>query len=50
MYAASISDPDAFWTEHRRSIDWIKPDTRVKNADFTFGKVDVRWFEDGTLN
>jgi acetyl-CoA synthetase len=50
MYAASVNDPEAFWREHGRRIDWIKPFTRVKNADFTFGKVSIRWFEDGTLN
>jgi acetyl-CoA synthetase len=50
MYAASISDPDAFWGEHGKRIDWIKPFTKVKNATFELGKVDIKWFEDGTLN
>ncbi len=50
MYDASISDPEAFWAEHGKRIDWIKPFTRVKNTDFTLGKVDIKWFEDGTLN
>ncbi|MFU8863203.1 MAG: acetate--CoA ligase [Rhodobacterales bacterium] len=50
MYEASIADPEAFWAEHGKRIDWIKPFTRVKNTDFTLGKVDIKWFEDGTLN
>ena len=50
MYAASLSDPEQFWSEHGRRIDWIKPFTKVKNTSFDFGKVDIRWFEDGTLN
>ncbi|PZX46207.1 acetyl-coenzyme A synthetase [Roseinatronobacter thiooxidans] len=50
MYAASISDPDAFWGEHGKRIDWIKPFTKVKNTTFELGKVDIKWFEDGTLN
>jgi acetyl-CoA synthetase len=50
MYAASIADPEAFWAEHGRRIDWIKPYTRVKNTNFAFGEVSIRWFEDGTLN
>tara|TARA_R110002051_G_scaffold93824_2_gene163607 strand:+ start:20487 stop:22403 length:1917 start_codon:yes stop_codon:yes gene_type:complete len=50
MYAASIADPDAFWAEHGKRIDWITPFTKVKSADFTLGKVDIKWFEDGTLN
>jgi acetyl-CoA synthetase len=50
MYDASIKDPEGFWAEHGKRIDWIKPFTRVKNTDFTLGKVDIKWFEDGTLN
>lgn len=36
--------------EHGKRIDWIKPYTKVKNTDFTYGQVDIKWFEDGTLN
>ncbi|MBJ3762827.1 acetate--CoA ligase [Maribius pontilimi] len=50
MYKASIEDPDGFWGEHGKRIDWIKPYTKVKNTDFTYGQVDIKWFEDGTLN
>tara|TARA_R110002073_G_scaffold54537_17_gene140303 strand:- start:19128 stop:21089 length:1962 start_codon:yes stop_codon:yes gene_type:complete len=50
LYAASVTDPDAFWAEHGRRIDWIKPFTKVKNVSFDFGNVDINWFEDGTLN
>ncbi len=50
MYADSIADPDAFWGEHGKRIDWIKPYTKVKNTSFAPGNVDIKWFEDGTLN
>jgi len=50
MYAASIHDPDAFWREHGKRIDWIKPYTLVKNTSFGPGNVSIKWFEDGTLN
>jgi len=50
MYRASIEDPQAFWAEHGRRIDWIRPYTRVKDVNFEFGKVSIKWFEDGTLN
>ncbi|MEL7182119.1 MAG: AMP-binding protein, partial [Pseudomonadota bacterium] len=50
MYQASIEDPEAFWAEHGKRIDWIKPYNRVKNTSFAPGNVDIRWFEDGTLN
>ncbi len=50
MYAESVSDPDAFWAEHGKRVDWIKPFTKVKNTSFAPGNVDIKWFEDGTLN
>ena len=50
MYAASVNDPDAFWAEHGKRVDWIKPFTKVKNTSFAPGNIDIRWFEDGTLN
>ena len=50
MYAASVSDPNGFWGEHGKRIDWIKPFTKVKNVSFEPGNVDIKWFEDGTLN
>ena len=50
LYRESIEDPDTFWGREGKRLDWIKPYTKVKNADFTFGKVDIKWFEDGILN
>ena len=50
MYAESIADPAAFWGEHGKRIDWIKPYSRVKNTRYDFGDVDIKWYEDGTLN
>jgi len=50
MYAASIADPEAFWGEQGKRLDWIKPYTRVKDTCFDLGKVSIKWFEDGTLN
>jgi acetyl-CoA synthetase len=50
MYAASIDDPEGFWGEHGRRLDWITPYSKVKNTSFDFGNVSIKWFEDGTLN
>jgi acetyl-CoA synthetase len=50
MYDASIQDPARFWAEHGKRIDWIKPFTKVKSTSFAPGKIDIKWFEDGTLN
>ncbi|MFN3686384.1 acetate--CoA ligase [Salinarimonas sp.] len=49
MYAQSVRDPDAFWGEQGKRIDWFKPYSKVKNVSFT-GDVSIKWFEDGTTN
>ena len=50
MYAASIADPDAFWREHGKRVDWIKPFSITKNVNFSHPNVSIKWFEDGVLN
>jgi len=50
MYARSISDPNSFWAEQAKRIDWIKPFTKVKNTTYDPHNVSIKWFEDGTLN
>ena len=50
MYKRSVEDPAGFWGEHGKRLDWIKPYTKVKNTDFTYGSVSIKWYEDGTLN
>ncbi|WP_112321311.1 acetate--CoA ligase [Oceanibium sediminis] len=50
MYAESVSDPNAFWGEQGKRIDWIKPYTKVKDVSFAYPDVSIKWYEDGTLN
>jgi acetyl-CoA synthetase len=50
MYAASVENPDAFWGEHGKRIDWIKPYTKVKNTSYDYHNVFIKWYEDGQLN
>ncbi len=50
MYEKSISDPDGFWGEVGHRINWIKPYSKVKNVSYEFEKVNIKWYEDGTLN
>ncbi|MHC8508782.1 MAG: acetate--CoA ligase [Rhodospirillales bacterium] len=50
MYEKSVSDPDAFWAEHGKRIDWIKPYTKIQSVSFTAPDVSIKWFEDGVLN
>ena len=50
LYQESISAPEKFWEENGKRIDWIKPYTIVKNTSYKKGNINIRWFEDGTLN
>ncbi|WP_188261822.1 acetate--CoA ligase [Azospirillum tabaci] len=49
LYEQSINDPEAFWGEQGKRIDWIKPYSKVKDVSYT-GDVHIKWFYDGTLN
>ncbi|TXN43188.1 acetate--CoA ligase [Methylobacterium sp. WL7] len=50
LYEASVADPDAFWGEHGKRIDWMTPFTKVKDTSFEPGKISIKWFEDGKTN
>ena len=51
MYQQSVVNPDGFWREQaQQRIDWMRPFTKVRNVSFDDHNVDIRWFEDGTLN
>jgi acetyl-CoA synthetase len=48
LYRQSIDDPDSFWRDQLRRIDWIEEPTVI--ANWSFDPVDIKWFEDGALN
>jgi len=50
MYERSIKDPNGFWAEQAKRVDWIKPFSKVKNTSYDQRNVSIKWFEDGTLN
>jgi acetyl-CoA synthetase len=49
MYERSVKDPEGFWSEHAKRIDWFEPWKTVKDSDFQ-GDIHIRWFEGGKLN
>ncbi|PWC34223.1 acetate--CoA ligase [Azospirillum sp. TSO35-2] len=49
MYEQSVKDPEGFWGEQGKRLDWIRPYTKVKDVNFN-DDVHIRWFHDGTLN
>ncbi|MGP4843527.1 acetate--CoA ligase [Marinobacter sp. 1Y8] len=50
MYKQSVDDPETFWGEHGKRLDWIKPYTKVKNTTYDYDDLSIKWFEDGELN
>ncbi|HIN75994.1 MAG TPA: acetyl-coenzyme A synthetase, partial [Rhodospirillales bacterium] len=41
-YGNSLEDPEAFWREHGKRIDWIKPYTKIKDVDYE-DDARIRW-------
>ena len=47
VYRRSIEDPEGFWADAARAIDWVVAPTTVLDRG---GDPFVRWFPDGVLN
>ncbi|MEL7030261.1 MAG: acetyl-coenzyme A synthetase N-terminal domain-containing protein, partial [Pseudomonadota bacterium] len=50
LYKASVEDPEGFWAEQGKRLDWIKPFTQVKDVSYDAGDLHVKWYQDGVLN
>ena len=48
IYQRSLADPEAFWSEIARGLEWDQPFT--KTLDWDFAKAKISWFADGKLN
>ena len=46
IYAAAAADPEAYWAEQARKLEWIAPWTQVLN----WQPPHAEWFLNGTLN
>ena len=49
-YARSVQDPDGFWADAAKRLDWFKPPTKIRNVSYDLADFRIRWFEDGELN
>jgi len=53
-YAAACKradeDPDGFWGDIGRRLDWMTPFTQVKDVSFDKDDFRIRWYADGVLN
>src|SRR6195256_2302370 len=50
MYERSVKDPNGFWAEQARRVDWTRAPTKIENVSFAPGNISIKWFEDGVLN
>lgn len=50
MYQESVDNPDGFWREQAKRLDWIAPFTDVCQSSFEKNNVDIKWFLNGKLN
>src|SRR5690606_12692708 len=46
VYDRAAKDPEAFWAERARELEWMSPFKQVLEGGFP----SPRWFSDGTLN
>ncbi len=48
MYKQSIDDPENFWAEQAKKVDWTKKWDKV--MDYSFNTADIKWYLGGKLN
>ena len=48
LYRQSIEQPDQFWTEQAKRLDWVSPWSAIQECDIRTGK--AVWFKDAKLN
>ncbi len=48
MYQRSLREPEKFWAEEARRLDWMKPWDKVLEWNFTEPR--ITWFKSGKLN
>ncbi len=50
LYAQSLQDPEAFWREAAKRLEWVRFPTRIRDVSFRREDFRIRWYEDGVLN
>ncbi|MCW0210291.1 MAG: acetate--CoA ligase [Achromobacter sp.] len=49
-YAASLGDPDAFWSNAAGRLQWYREPTQIRDVSFAAEDFRIRWYADGELN
>jgi acetyl-CoA synthetase len=50
VYQQSIEDPDQFWLDQAKRLDWVKFPKTASKVSWNASDLHIRWFEDGELN
>jgi len=50
MYAQSIANPESFWAEQGKRLNWMTPYTKAKNVSWDADDLHIEWYADGILN
>ena len=50
IYQQSIEDPDRFWLDQAKRLDWVKFPQTAGDVSWNASDLHIRWFEDGKLN
>ena len=52
LYKESIENPEIFWAEQAKCIDWFTPFSKnsIKKVNFSKNNLEIKWFYDGKLN
>ncbi|MFF7057561.1 acetate--CoA ligase [Achromobacter spanius] len=49
-YAASMQDPDAFWANAAKRLQWYREPTQIRDVNLSPDDFHIRWYADGELN
>ncbi|MGB8634777.1 MAG: acetate--CoA ligase [Rhodanobacteraceae bacterium] len=50
LYQKSIENPEAFWAEIAKRLDWVSVPSEIKDVSFAADDLHIRWYADGVLN
>jgi len=49
-YQRSVKDPEGFWGDQAKRLDWMHPPTQIKDVSWDKNDLHIRWYADGVLN
>lgn len=50
LYEQSISDPEGYWAEQSKRIEWFEPFHTVKDVSYASSDVHIKWYLGGKTN